>query len=338
MKTDSTFTREIINLTNHHINNCKEYALIINTLFPDHKFNSIENLPYLPVRFFKEFDLKSVSDFEVFKIMLSSGTNGLQSKIYLDKENAKNQSKALISLGKTILGSERMPMFVIDKPSIIKNRNKFSARVAGINGFRIFSKELIFILNDNGEIDKNAILKFRESYRDNRFFIFGFTSIIWETLSKFKKDKILRGFDKAPILIHGGGWKKLENKNITNDDFKELIRRKISSSCMVKNYYGMIEQTGSIFFECSQGYFHETEYSRILIRNLNNFKIEPDGKVGLIQLISTIPTSYPGHSILTEDLGSIKTGNCLCGNTGKRFNVIGRAKTAEIRGCSDAVV
>ena len=57
---------------------------------------------------------------------------------------------------------------------------------------------------------------------------------------------------------------------------------------------------------------------------------------GIIQLISLIPTSYPGHNILTEDLGIIYgEDNCSCGLKGKYFKVLGRVKQSEARGCSD---
>ena len=60
-------------------------------------------------------------------------------------------------------------------------------------------------------------------------------------------------------------------------------------------------------------------------------------KKGLIQLLSLLPTSYPGHNILTEDIGEIaKDSNCSCSILGKRFKIHGRVKNAEIRGCSDA--
>jgi len=49
-----------------------------------------------------------------------------------------------------------------------------------------------------------------------------------------------------------------------------------------------------------------------------------------------LPISYPGHSILTEDIGTIiGVDNCLCGRMGKYFKINGRLKNAELRGCSD---
>ena len=56
----------------------------------------------------------------------------------------------------------------------------------------------------------------------------------------------------------------------------------------------------------------------------------------MIQLLSLLPTSYPGHSILTEDIGSIYgEDDCSCGRKGKYFKIYGRLKNAELRGCSD---
>ena len=55
-------------------------------------------------------------------------------------------------------------------------------------------------------------------------------------------------------------------------------------------------------------------------------------------MFSLLPTSYPGHSIITEDVGVIvNKNNCVCSSQGKRFKVLGRASMAEIRGCSDTI-
>jgi hypothetical protein len=63
------------------------------------------------------------------------------------------------------------------------------------------------------------------------------------------------------------------------------------------------------------------------------------GKEVVIQVLSCLPTSYPGHSLLTEDAGILLgVDNCPCGRLGKYFHVTGRLAQAEIRGCSDTRV
>ena len=118
------------------------------------------------------------------------------------------------------------------------------------------------------------------------------------------------------------------------EDFKNEIK-KVSSISSIYNYYGMVEQTGSIFLECSEGYFHCSIFSDIFIRR-NDFSICDFNEIGLVQLISLLPKSYPGHNIISEDLGEIiGIDDCKCGRLGKYFVIHGRAEKAEIRGCSD---
>ena len=101
------------------------------------------------------------------------------------------------------------------------------------------------------------------------------------------------------------------------------------------NYYGMIEQTGSVFLECEKGYFHCSIFSDIFIRN-SELKLSKIKQIGLIQTLSLLPVSYPGHNILTEDMGVIHgIDDCKCQKLGKYFTVLGRVPDAEIRGCSD---
>ena len=51
--------------------------------------------------------------------------------------------------------------------------------------------------------------------------------------------------------------------------------------------------------KCSN--FVTSKYSKILIRD-KQFKVLNKNKKGLVQLLSLLPTSYPGHSILTDDI------------------------------------
>ena len=69
------------------------------------------NLPFLPVRLFKMFDLKSIDQDNIVKTMTSSGTSGQSvSKIFLDKETASNQTKVLSKIMSSFIGKKRLPM------------------------------------------------------------------------------------------------------------------------------------------------------------------------------------------------------------------------------------
>jgi phenylacetate-coenzyme A ligase PaaK-like adenylate-forming protein len=330
------FKNYLNELTLHHSNNSKEYKKLINYLgYSVTKKNEIDKIPFIPVRLFKELKLLSVNKDEIIKVLSSSGTSGNKtSKIYLDKKNSLNQVKVLQKIMNKILGNERLPMLIIDKNIKNIDRTNFNARIAAINGFSLFGRDHTFLLDEKNNIDYVELNKFLSKYGKNKFFIFGFTSFVFENLiEKFKMNEITLDFKNA-ILLHGGGWKKLENKKISNETFKKKIFKKFNLQ-NIFNYYGLVEQTGSIFIECKCGYFITSNFSDVLIRD-SNFNLLKDNQRGFLQLISLLPTSYPGHNVLTEDIGEIiNTTKCSCTTKGKRFLVHGRVEKAEIRGCSD---
>ena len=323
---------------NHHYRNCPNYKKILNNLsYNPKKSYKIENFPFLSVRIFKKFDLYSIKKKNIFKILNSSGTSsGELSKIYLDKKNAQDQSIVLTNIFNSFFGKSRYPMLIIDSEDHLKNRNSFSARSAAVLGFSRFGKDITFALDKKMNLKINQINNFFKKYQKENFIIFGFTFMIWEKFYNSIKNKKKYNLKNA-ILIHGGGWKKLESLNISNSEFKKKIQKNLKIS-KIHNYYGMIEQTGSIFFECSEcENFIASDYSDVLIRG-ENFEVLDKYKLGYIQLLSTLPSSYPGNNILTEDLGMItENKNCkTCSRMkGKRFKVFGRIKDAELRGCSD---
>jgi len=293
-------------------------------------------LPFIPVRLFKIFDLLSVNKKKVFKTMTSSGTSGQAvSRIYLDKETASNQTKVLTKIVSSIIGEKRIPMIIIDSESVVLNKKIFSARGAGILGFSMFGSKRIYALKKNMELNINLLSDFLKENKGEKFFLFGFTFMIWEHFyNKILKERINLDLSNA-ILIHGGGWKKLVNESISSTEFKNRLKN-LCGLTQVYDYYGMVEQTGSIFIECQKGNLHASIFSDILIRKANDFSIAKIGEKGIIQVLSILPKSYPGHSLLTEDEGVLLgEDNCLCGRLGKYFKIIGRLKNAEIRGCSD---
>ena len=275
------FINAIINLTQHHYNNCKLYKKIIrNFKFKLKNNNKIEDLPMLPTRIFKKYDLKSVPNKKIIKKLVSSGTTEQKlSKIYLDKKNAKNQMKALSKIMETILGNKRLPMLIIDQNPKVFDRSIFNAKATAIYGFSLFGKNYCYLLNDKKKIDYNSLNIFLKEYGKDKFFIFGFTSMVFENLVNNLSTNLIKSNFRNGILLHGGGWKKLEKLKINNNLFKKKLLKKLKLE-NVYNYYGLVEQTGSIFIECKKCEHLVTSiFSDILIRD-EKFKLVKNGKKG----------------------------------------------------------
>jgi phenylacetate-coenzyme A ligase PaaK-like adenylate-forming protein len=333
----TALTEALIDLTNHHAERCPPYRRMLESLgFQSAAVTSYVDIPFLPVRLFKELDLLSVSPEEVVKTMTSSGTTGQAvSRIYLDRSTSANQTKALTHLVSDVIGNQRMPMIVIDSPAVAQDRNTFSARRAGIVGFSIFARERIFALDDDMKLDIDAVEAFLQKYAGQTVLMFGFTFMVWQHLYK-ELARAGRTLDlTGAVLLHGGGWKKLTNEAVSSPVFRQRLRE-VSGLDRVHDYYGMVEQTGSIYLECSEGYLHASIYSDVITRRASDFRPASFGEAGIIEVVSMLPASYPGHALLTEDEGVILgEDDCPCGRYGKYFQVLGRIKDAEIRGCSD---
>ena len=330
-------TQELLSLTKHHKLHCKEYAAILQALnFNEDSVKTYYDLPFIPVRLFKEYDLMSIDKSQVFKTMTSSGTTGQKvSKIFVDKDTASNQQKTLIKILSDFIGKQRLPMLIIDSPKVVKDRNLFSARGAAILGLSMLARERIYALDENMQLNLEVVKEFCQKYEGQRVLLFGFTFMVWQHLySELKRLNLKLNLPEA-FLITGGGWKKLVTLNISREAFKDALKEQCGIGHFL-DHYGMVEQTGSIYAECEYGHLHASNYSDVIIRDPKDFSICKVGQKGIIQVVSVLPHSYPGHSLLTEDEGIILgEDDCPCGRHGKYFTITGRMKKAELRGCSD---
>lgn len=337
---EKLLTDRILDLTKVHQENCPEYRRMLEAAgFKIGDVTSYKDIPFLPVRLFKELELKSVSKEEVVKTMTSSGTTGQAvSRIYLDRNTSSNQQKTMVKIVSDFTGSGRMPMIIIDCPSVVKNRAMFSARGAGILGFSIFGAKKIYALDDDMKLDVEGLREFLEKFKGQKILLFGFTFMIWQhfykELLRLREEGITFDLSNG-VLIHGGGWKKLVSEAVSHDEFHKRMKD-VCGLEHIHDYYGMVEQTGCIYMECECGHLHASIFSDVITRRPIDFSEADIGEKGIIQVVSTIPESYPGHSLLTEDEGVVLgIDDCPCGRKGKYFKIEGRLKNAEIRGCSD---
>ena len=320
----------------HHMGNCRKYANICESLYETAKMKKLEDVPYIHVSCFKEHKMISVDESKIIKVMYSSGTSGKKSIIMLDKETANNQRYVLNQIFGEYMSMKRPIMLALERDQDIKNRGLFNARRAAVIGFGQMCKKVIGILDENSQIDENIVRKVIQKYEENDILIFGFTSMFWEC-SKSKEicNSLKNHLRRKGKILHGGGWKKIEAQKVDRKTFNKTME-KTFGIMDIRNYYGMIEQTGSIFMECEKGKLHENRYARILSREAETLKINNGGSEGIAQVLSILPYSYSGISLLTDDIVKISDKECECGRKGKTFEILGRVKEAEIRGCSDA--
>lgn len=336
-KKRDVLSKHLIRLSKFHYNNCREYHNIINALKIDlFSVKDYYDLPFLPVRLFKEMNLVSVPQEEVFKVMTSSGTTGQKvSRICLDKNTALLQQKVLIRLLSDFVGKDRKPMLIIDTASVVKDRDLFSARGAALLSINVLGRDIQYALNDDMSLNYDGVEKFLDKHKEKQITVFGFTFMVWQYFYKELENSHRKIDLSNATLLQSGGWKKLQSQAVTREMFKSNLTD-VSSIGRFSDHYGMAEQNGSVYVECQYGHYHASIYSDVITRRYSDFSPCDIGEKGIIQVVSCLPGSYPGNSLLTEDEGAILgEDDCLCGRKGKYIQITGRIKRAELRGCSD---
>ncbi len=336
-KRDPLLLHELNDLTAHHYAKCEPYKRIIDGAWNGQtRAETLADLPFLPVSLFKTQELKSIDDDDVRVTLTSSGTTGQAvSRIFLDKDASANQQRALANSLMHVLGKKRLPMLVVDTDAVFKDPKKMNARGAGVLGIMRYGRNHCFALDSEELPNFEAVEQFVNDNKGEPFFLFGFTYMVWINFYEKFKDA---GLDLSQAtLIHSGGWKKMIERSVDNQTFRTAMGNAFGLK-RIYNFYGMVEQIGSIFLEGPGGLLYPPNFSDVIIRNPVTWQPAAVGEAGVIQTISLLPHSYPGHSLLTEDIGSIESIDTgVDGWMGKGLRIIGRVAKAEIRGCSDVI-
>jgi len=302
---------------------------------------SLEEIPYIPVNMFKYFDLRLCAQENVVRILNSSSTTGdAPSRVYIDKITSMRQSRGLISILRSFLGSSRRPMLIIDSEEVNKKNGTITARGAAIRGVSSFGKSLTYIMDMVEEdlvLNVERIKEFEHKYKDQDILVYGFTYIIWTRFVKVLKDKGITLKLPKMKLLHSGGWKKLTQEKVDKEEFNKSVAQVFGTDPEnIIDFYGMVEEVGVVFIDCEYGYKHVPDFGEIIIRDFQTLREVEKGKCGLIEVMSGLTSSYPGQAILTEDVGEfVGIDDCKCGRKGKYFIFKDRVRKSVTRGCGD---
>jgi len=331
-------------VTRHHYEQCYPYKRLCDKRgFNPQKYFSFEELPYLPTSLFKDIQLLSIPSDKLFREIKSSATTtGQPSRVGLDKVTSRRQSKCFNRVVINRIGNERRKFIVLDKASSVGRTEKVSARDSTIRSLLFCASEVDTCLIEEEEklrLDYNKLIKLLKDAEGNPqgVVIFGFTFILYAHVVK----RLMESGNKFKLpgakILHIGGWKKLES-------FKVSPEKLISDCCEtfgvfnkdVVDFYGFTEQSGMIYPTCEEGVRHTPIWAEVIVRDPLTLKPVLNKQKGILQFITPIQTSYPGHSVLTEDIGFVNSvDDCNCGRKGTTFKVVGRSLNAEVRGCGD---
>ena len=316
--------------------NCAPFKRLLNKrdFSPSENFK-LEDIPFIPVTIFKDYELKSVKEELIVRQLNSSATTSQNpSKIFLDKHTRNNQIRSLVWILSFFLGKKKMPYLIMDiDPNKNKNNFEISARVAAIRGFLIGASKSNFCMNKNLLIDYNKFYDLIKKYNNTNenFVLFGYTYIMYLNVAKEMQKKGEKLNLKNCTIMHIGGWKKLYDQKVSKEEFnKTMVEVFGIKNENILDVYGFTEQLGTVYVSKGDGMKEIPSISKVIVRDPYTLNILKYGQEGLLQFLNPIPFSYPGLSVLTDDLGIKKKIKDK-----EYFEITGRAKNSEIRGCGD---
>jgi len=303
----------------------------------------IADLPFLPVGLLKAQPPLSLADpREIKRILASSSTTGqTPSRIALDSPTARRMTKGVVAITQDFIGSTRRPYLVVDLPSSTEADPELGARGVAIRGLQPFASEMTYCLKPDHDgdltLDRDKLRHFAEGQGPSPVLVYGFTYILWKYLVKpLLAENISLGMPGVQIL-HSGGWKLLQQEAVDKKSFNEGLARVFGCSTdRVIDFYGMVENVGVIYPDCPEGNKHVPAFADVLVRDPLTLQQVSEGERGIVQVCSVLPTSFPGHLLLTEDIAEVVAyDGCRCGRRGTCFRFVGRVPKAELRGCGN---
>lgn len=330
----------------HHYEHCPAFKTLCEKrgFNPHHGVNDLSEVPYLPAQLFKQMMLTSTDgDGSLVTLRSSATRSGIPSRIVVDALTARRQKRTVASILSSYLGPERLPFVVCDAdPSALGETSaRLTARGAAIRGFLLASSGVDYVMTADADgrlhLDANLLRAVLDRVGcGGRIRLFGFTAILHQAVTQLQQQGVRLSLPDAMVL-HIGGWKRLQERAVTKEAFTALLVEVLGvSPSRVIDVYGFTEQIGMIYPDCEQGVKHTPVFAEVIVRDPRTLQPADDGQEGLLQFIFPIPHSYPGVSVITDDVGKILSrAPCGCGRNGTSFVVLGRAPAAEPRGCGD---
>jgi hypothetical protein len=313
---------------------------------PEAEIADLAQVPFLPVSIFKRLPLESVGEQDVVRVLRSSATSSqTPSRVVLDRVTRDRQMRTLAVMLSALMGPARRPFVVLDAAASRGSDVELSGRVAGMRGYLMMASESHYVLESHAgrlelDVEKLAGLLADLRARGTPVCVIGYTYVLYQNVvAPLQRAGRSLPLPSGSMVLHFGGWKRLERQAVGRAQLNAEVAQvfAMAEPC-IRDVYGFTEQLGVIYPDDGNGVRLAPVYSEVLVRDPVTLEPLPEGVPGLLEFITPLPHSYPGIALLLDDMGRIVSRDGGdCGRYGTRFEVLGRARGAEIRGCGDTL-
>jgi len=288
------------------------YNQFCEKITPIRKIDSLKNIPFLPIEFFKTHEIKS-DRFTPEIIFKSSGTTGMSysnhyvkdlsiyEKCYhkaFDQFYGKANEYCIIALLPSYLERDGSSLVYMFEDLIKQSEHPLSD----------------FYLHDFEKL--NSTLTQLKAQKQKTILV----GVTYALLDFAEKHHIT--FPELIVMETGG--MKGRKKEMLREEIHAVLKQSFSVS-NIHSEYGMTELLSQAYSKCD-GKFICPPWMKIVITDTNDpFQILPTEKTGIINVID-LANIHSCAFIKTSDLGKINQDNT--------FEILGRLDNSDMRGCS----
>jgi phenylacetate-coenzyme A ligase PaaK-like adenylate-forming protein len=314
---EKSFDHYALGIFRYQAENNEVYKKYLKLLHVDiHSIKKIDQIPFLPIQFFKSHKILSSKD-SVQQIFLSSGTTGMdQSKHYVT--DLQLYENSYLDGFQHFYGNIDDYVILALLPNYLERNGSSLVYMVDDLIKKSKSKESGFYLNNLKELSK----KLTELDQKNKKILLIGVSYALLDLIEFKKFHL-----KNTTIMETGGMKG-RRKEMVKEELHQLLCDGFGVN-KIHSEYGMTELLSQAY-SVGDGIFKTPSWMKILTRDTEDaLTILPQNRTGGINVIDLANINSCSF-IATQDLGKIhKDGT---------FEILGRFDNSDIRGCNLMVV
>lgn len=313
IKTNAEFEDLTFQIFKHQFKNNRVYRSFCDLLYKNPSdIDSIEDIPFLPIQFFKSHKIISTSN-SIDKVFTSSGTTGsIVSKHYVS--DLSLYEKSFNTSFNEFYGNIEDYTILALLPSYLERDG--SSLIYMVEHLIKASKKPKsgFYLNNLSELKKSLI---ELDSKGEKVLLIGVSFALLDLIEHYQLKL------NNTIIMETGGMKGRRKELIRDDLHKKLMYGFSVES--IHSEYGMTELLSQAYSK-GNGIFNCPNWMRIFARDTEDaLSIQTFGKTGGLNIIDLANINSCSF-IATQDLGKIYKDNS--------FEVLGRFDHSDIRGCN----
>lgn len=313
IQSEQQFTKKALEVFNYQFKNNKVYRSFCDLLYVHPSdISTIEEIPFLPIQFFKSREVVSSLD-KVEAVFNSSGTTGTTTSRHLVTDLSLYEASYLKGFHH-FYGNIKEYVVLALLPNYLERKG--SSLVYMVNDLiqKTENPESGFYLNNLDELAQKLVALDKKG---QKVLLIGVSFALLDLIEKYQ-------FNLKNTLVMETGGMKGRRKELIRVELHALLKKGFSVR-KIHSEYGMTELLSQAYSK-GNGVFETPPWMKILIRDTEDaLKILPQEKTGGINVIDL--ANYNSCSfIATQDLGRVH-GN-------DTFEIIGRFDNSDLRGCN----